>query len=39
MRSSSSPWDLAGDRVLDVRQLAHRQRMLDHLQGVSCVAS
>ena len=39
MRSSSSPQDLAGSRVLDARRIAHRQRMLDHLQRASCVAS
>ena len=36
MRSSSSPQDLGGSRVLDARRIAHRQRMLDHLQRASC---
>ena len=29
----------AFDRMLDARQLTHRQRMLDHLQHVSSMAS
>ena len=36
---SSSPQDLARSPVLDARRIAHRQRMLDHLQRASCVAS
>jgi hypothetical protein len=39
MRSPSSPQDLVGSRVLDAQRTAHRQRMLDHLQGASSVAS
>jgi len=39
MRSSSSAQDLASSRVLDARQIAHRRRMLDHLQRASYVAS
>ena len=35
LRSSSSPRDLACSRVLDARRIAHRQRMLDHLQRAS----
>ncbi|MSO82245.1 MAG: hypothetical protein EXQ53_02965 [Acidobacteria bacterium] len=31
--------EAAGDRVLDERQRAHRQRMLEHLQRQSSVAS
>jgi hypothetical protein len=29
----------AGGRLLDQRQLAHRRRMLDHLQGLAGAAS
>ena len=36
---SSSPQDLGSSRVLDARRIAHRQRMLDHLQRASSVAS
>ena len=37
--SSSSPQDLAGSRLLDGGRIAHRQRMLDHLQDATHVAS
>ena len=39
LRSSCSPQDLARSAVLDAGRIAHRQRMLDHLQRASCVAS
>jgi hypothetical protein len=39
MRSPSSPQDLGGSPVLDAQRIAHRQRMLDHLQRASSVAS
>ena len=39
MRSPSSPQDLAGGRVLDARRIAHRQRMLEHLQRAFYAAS
>ena len=39
MRSPSSPRELVASRVLDARQIEHRQRMLDHLQRASSVAS
>jgi hypothetical protein len=38
MRSPSSPQDLVGSRVLDAGQIAHRQRMLDHLQRASAAS-
>lgn len=38
--SPFSAWEFVGARrSLDARQLAHRQRMLDHLQRLSEVAS
>ena len=37
-RSPSSPRELIDSQVLDARRIAHRQRMLDHLQRVSGVA-
>lgn len=39
MRSPFGPQEVVGGRALDERQLAHRQRMLDHLQRPSSVAS
>ena len=39
MQSPSAPQELVGRRVLDARQIAHRQRMLDHLQRASPIAS
>ena len=39
MRSPFARQEAALGRVLDERQLAHRQRMLDHLQRQSSVAS
>ena len=39
MRSPSSPRELLASRVLDARQIEHRQRMLNHLQRASSVAS
>jgi hypothetical protein len=35
MRSPSSPQELAGSHALDVRRVAHRQRMLEYLQRAS----
>lgn len=34
-RSSSWPQDLAASRMLDARRIAHRERMLEHLQCAS----
>ena len=39
VRSPSSPQDLIGSRVLDAQRIAHRERMLHHLQRASSVAS
>ena len=39
MRSLPSPQDLVGSPGPDARRIAHRQRMLDHLQRASSVAS
>jgi hypothetical protein len=39
MRSPSSAQELASSPVLDARRIAHRQRMLEHLQRASGVAS
>ena len=39
MWSSPSPQDRAGSRLLDGGRIAHRQRMLDHLQDTSYAAS
>ena len=39
MRSLSSPQDLVGSPGPDARRIVHRQRMLDHLQRASSVAS
>ena len=38
-RSSFSPQETAGRRVLDARRIAHRQRMLENLQRASSIAS
>ena len=38
MRSPSSAQELASSPVLDARRIAHRQRMLEHLQRASGVA-
>ena len=39
MRPPSSPQEPVGGRVLDVRRIAHRQRMLENLQRASSIAS
>jgi hypothetical protein len=39
VRSPSSRQDLVANPVLDARRIAHRERMLDHLQRASAVAS
>jgi len=39
IRSPSSAQELAGSPVLDARGIAHRQRMLQHLQRASAAAS
>jgi len=38
-RSSFSPQETAGRRVLDARRIANRQRMLENLQRASSIAS
>jgi hypothetical protein len=39
IRSPSSAQELTSSPVLDARRIAHRQRMLEHLQRASGVAS